>query len=805
MKLISCYIENFGRLSQFAMDFTEGLNIVQAENGWGKSTLSAFLKAMFFGLEYSPKKKLPGNERRRYAPWQGGNYGGNVIFSHKDKTYKIERFFGQKDKDDTFRLFDMVSGLESQDFTENIGEEIFEVDRDSFAMSVYFPQNQLPVSMSDSLNAKINDLDAFGGDIDRYEAAMELLETRLKEYKKTGNRGLLGEWEDRIARLSKKAEEGQQKEAVFEERQQQLALLQKKIKEGEDMLATLYRQKMAAEEEKTRQVSNQHLTHLKEQVAKDQARLKPLRDFFKGGIPSDEDIEQLIHLEEKKAKLQSFPSQALLEQAMQQWEKDTELLEQIRKEAGENLPDEHTFMSIKELADSVKAYERRVQKKLAAYTTVRKEQQKQQAGQNSHASSRSPVVYAAGGVLAVCFLLFAIFSALLRIPAIALFAVTVLLLAGYHLGLIGRSGRGEPSDLDDEAEQLQEELARLQDGMETQKEKLTDALLAYGLAPEEDAGQCFERLQLLYTRFTQQKAAVASSQARVDKLKKAEQEFKIYQTRELALAQKEKQSFSEKYGMNLSFWNLRTLLEVKERKHEYEALLAEYKEHEQQLQEFRKEQTVPDRESSDTALTAAQVTPAEKAEILASIDTLQRTQEQRIRTRESYRRDLELLTTQIEEAEDDRQECERLKETYEEGRKKAELLQKTMKYLKEAKERFSTRYMDKMREGFDRYMCKIDPEAAKSLQLDASLRVRQEAQGSLHEDSYLSTGLLEFAGICTRLALVEAMYEGEKPFLILDDPFVNLDEEKVKKGMELLYSLADTYQILYFTCHSSRA
>ena len=65
--------------------------------------------------------------------------------------------------------------------------------------------------------------------------------------------------------------------------------------------------------------------------------------------------------------------------------------------------------------------------------------------------------------------------------------------------------------------------------------------------------------------------------------------------------------------------------------------------------------------------------------------------------------------------------------------------------------------------------------------------------------------MAEFAGICTRLALVEAMYEGEKPFLILDDPFVNLDEEKVTKGRELLNKLSETYQILYFTCHESRA
>ena len=803
MKLIACYIENFGRLSQFAMDFTDGLNIVQAENGWGKSTLSAFLKAMFFGLEYSPKKKLPGNERRRYMPWQGGNYGGNVIFSHNDKKYKIERFFGAKDKDDTFRLYDMASGLESHDFTENIGEELFEVDRDSFAMSVYFPQNQLPVSMSDSLNAKINDLDAFGGDIDRYEAAMELLETRLKEYKKTGNRGLLGEWEERIARLLRKAEEGQQKEAVFEERQRQLALLQEKIKEGEAQLEQLQKQQTAAEEEKTRQMSNQHLQHLTEQVEKDRLRLKPLQDFFKGGIPSDEDIEQLIQLEEKKAKLQHFPSQELLEQSEQQLEKDTALLEEIRKEAGENLPDEHTFMSIKELADGLRAYERRLQKKLGAYATVRREQQKQQAGRTGHPTGqKKATVYIAGAVLAVCFLLFAVFSEVLRIPSVALFAVTLLLLVGYHLGLLGRTGREETSDIDDEAEQLQEELTRLQDGMEQQKQKLTEALIPYGMLPEEEPGQCFERLQLLYTRFTEQQTRTVASQARCEKLKKAEQEFKIYQTRELALAQKEKQSFSEKYGMNLSFWNLRTLLEVKERKHEYETLLSEYREHAAQLTAFKETQNVT---NLSDELAQSDGAAASKAEIAASIAALQAEQAQRIRTRESYRRDIELLSTQIEEAEDCRQEAERLKETYEDGRHQADLLQKTMKYLKEAKERFSTRYMDKMREGFDRYMRKIDPKTADSLQLDASLRVRQEAQGSLHEDSYLSTGLLEFAGICTRLALVEAMYEGEKPFLILDDPFVNLDEDKVKKGMELLHSLADTYQILYFTCHSSRA
>ena len=55
-----------------------------------------------------------------------------------------------------------------------------------------------------------------------------------------------------------------------------------------------------------------------------------------------------------------------------------------------------------------------------------------------------------------------------------------------------------------------------------------------------------------------------------------------------------------------------------------------------------------------------------------------------------------------------------------------------------------------------------------------------------------------------RLSLIDSLFEKEKPFIILDDPFVNLDENKIKNATNLLKNLSQEYQIVYFICHESR-
>ena len=67
-----------------------------------------------------------------------------------------------------------------------------------------------------------------------------------------------------------------------------------------------------------------------------------------------------------------------------------------------------------------------------------------------------------------------------------------------------------------------------------------------------------------------------------------------------------------------------------------------------------------------------------------------------------------------------------------------------------------------------------------------------------------TSGKQDLVGVCMRMALVEAMYKEEKPFLIFDDPFVNLDDNNIKGAMKLLDEIAKNYQVIYFTCSESR-
>ena len=142
MRLISCYIDNFGLLNETKIDFNRGLNCFCSLNSTGKTTLTVFIKAMLYGFKDNRTSKEE-NERKKYNPWQGGRYGGSITFEADGGTFIAERTFGAKPSDDSFVLRDAKTGGVSNYYTENLGEELFGIDRDGFVRTVFLSERSI--------------------------------------------------------------------------------------------------------------------------------------------------------------------------------------------------------------------------------------------------------------------------------------------------------------------------------------------------------------------------------------------------------------------------------------------------------------------------------------------------------------------------------------------------------------------------------------------------------------------------------------------------------------------------------------
>lgn len=185
MKLCSLHIENFGKLSNYDHVFTDGLNVIKHENSWGKTTLATFLKAMFYGMEKKGNLKTYCAERSKYMPWQGGVYGGSVIFEVDGKTYRVLRTFAPTPEGDRFELIDLETNKPSKDYSSNLGEEIFKVGRETFALSTFFPQGELEGKINDEIRSYLTGANDISGDVDMQSKAIKKLKSLEREYKIT--------------------------------------------------------------------------------------------------------------------------------------------------------------------------------------------------------------------------------------------------------------------------------------------------------------------------------------------------------------------------------------------------------------------------------------------------------------------------------------------------------------------------------------------------------------------------------------------------------------------------------------------
>lgn len=200
MKLLSCHVDNFGKLSNYDYQFVEGLNVIQEHNGFGKSTLAAFIKAMFYGFPRTGKRSVAENERKKHLPWQGGSYGGSLDFEFEGISYRVRRTFGEKASKDTYSLRDLLNRRESSRFSENLGEELFQLDAESFMRSIYMSQaKDTDTIATTSIQTKLSNLVDNTNDMNNYSSAISRLrEARMAYQKFRGAGGSIDDIQDNI-------------------------------------------------------------------------------------------------------------------------------------------------------------------------------------------------------------------------------------------------------------------------------------------------------------------------------------------------------------------------------------------------------------------------------------------------------------------------------------------------------------------------------------------------------------------------------------------------------------------------------
>lgn len=146
----------------------------------------------------------------------------------------------------------------------------------------------------------------------------------------------------------------------------------------------------------------------------------------------------------------------------------------------------------------------------------------------------------------------------------------------------------------------------------------------------------------------------------------------------------------------------------------------------------------------------------------------------------------------------------RLQNEQEEDERKCALADQTLALLSQAKDNLANSYVGRVERGFENYANTLMGNQLGDVMVDKDLHLHIDEKGAAREVGSFSAGTIDCIMLCMRLSLVDALFGDEKPFLILDDPFVNLDDEHTKRALEMLDKIAEDHQVVYLVCNTSR-
>lgn len=874
MKIKQIDINSFGKINALKLDFKDDLTAIKEENGWGKSTLAAFIKVMFYGFDESKRDEVS-NERKHFTPWSGGAYGGSIVFEVNGKEYKLTRTFGTRAKDDRFFLYDNRTNLESHDFTDPVGEEIFRLDSESFKRTIFINQNDVKTQSTDGINAKLGNLAGSTDDIDNYEKVADKLKDKINHLSPNSSKGELYKLKvdidtietallrtsgieegikklsDNISDLKNKLtdnekEEKQQEQALEAAAKTEALLSKKDIYETlENNLNERRKAKTAAEavfknglpdEGKLQNVINDAASL--RTMSMDIAGKKPSGEemdivakysaCFSGGVPDKDTIEKFI------LKVNDVEKDERAYSALQFSEQEKADYERLSKKfAGREglLSNLNTYISDFDEAKRIKD--------TLGYKETNLVNLKNQIDNSKQVSSSWLILLIAGIIIAA--------GGIFMISAVSKPAGIIMICIGAVLAVSGiavkLSGNAKAKAVDtsaydmavkeieedkkflsaaedriskllnefsvpyifssaaSELQNLKNEYARFKDLIEKEADLRDDRLLEkIKTSKEEIDGFLMPYADITFGE-TDRKTNLQKISFAAQRYTDAKNKNDIYTKR--SKEYEDKKAPVVKYIKDLGFVPgenpVDNLNEIRSHYEKYKDAETEYNAAESAVKKFESENDVAEIKAAQAVADSRTV-----VEIGDALRELKNRGERISDDINTYNSQLQELLEAQDELNGKREDLADKKEKYDYGMKRYTLLSRTKAFLEQSKASFMGKYSTPVADGFKKYYTLLEGKKGPDYSFNANMELMINDQGLNRNPLLYSSGSQDMIGICFRMGLIDAMYKSEKPVIIMDDPFTNLDKERIEGGKKLLDEIKKDHQVIYFTCHESR-
>ena len=260
----------FGRLEQQELHLHPGLNLICAPNESGKSTWSAFIRTMLYGL--STRDRGPLADKNRYAPWSGAAMQGRMDLLADGRACTLLR--------NTRRANAPMGGFSCaytgtatpvEGLTAlNAGEQLLGVPREVFERSAFIGQNALAVQHDTELERRISALITTGEEDASYTESYERLKKQLNRRRSNRTNGQIPVLEREIDRV--------------QETLREVDALQQQARQAQEETDALERRVAALQRQATQQ-----------QVQQRQERVNAYRDAVQAAEDAQRRADALTH------------------------------------------------------------------------------------------------------------------------------------------------------------------------------------------------------------------------------------------------------------------------------------------------------------------------------------------------------------------------------------------------------------------------------------------------------------------------------------------------------------------------------